>query len=68
MSTPSNKGEGPSLQWAWRLIDGHRAGRRVTQHQIDFALEAIERVTGRRPSSGTHYDDEGRLRNVSPRG
>lgn len=68
MNTMSNRGRRPSLQWAWRLIDDHQSGCRITQHQIDFAAKAIERVTGRRPLNGTHYDDERRFRNVSPRG
>lgn len=49
-------------------VADHRAGRRITQHQIDYAVEAIERVTGRRPSNGTGYDEEARLRNVKPYG
>jgi hypothetical protein len=34
----------------------------ITQHQVDLAIAAIENVHGCRPSSGTQYADEERLR------
>ena len=63
-----NKSKGGSLAWAWRLIDRHRAGASIKQHQIDFALEGIEKALGRRPCHGTMFDGEEHLRKrVVPR-
>jgi hypothetical protein len=38
---------GGSVAWAWRLIDRHRRREGVNQHQLEIAMQAIEKVTGR---------------------
>lgn len=65
MSTqPANASRGGSLKWAWRIIDDERAGRHVAQRQLDIAMQAIANVTGQRPTKGTQYADEERLRQM----
>lgn len=51
--------------WAWRMIDRHRNREKLTQHQLDFALAAIEQVTGRKPipgDPGYQFEGEAALR------
>ncbi|MFL9994318.1 hypothetical protein PQR34_28960 [Paraburkholderia sediminicola] len=71
MNAPLNPSKGGSLKWAWRIIDIRRARGQVDEHQIEYALNAIEAVHGRRPIHGSPtyaFDDEERLRvKVGPR-
>ncbi|NYH24673.1 hypothetical protein [Paraburkholderia bryophila] len=53
------------LYFAWKLIDRYRNREAINEHQIEFALKAIETVTGRRPIHGSQaleFEDEARLR------
>lgn len=50
---------------AWRMIDRHRNREKLTQHQLDFVLAAIEQVHGRRSINGSpmyEFSDESALR------
>ncbi|MGF6772897.1 hypothetical protein P3T18_005391 [Paraburkholderia sp. GAS199] len=51
--------------FAKRLIDRYRNREKLTQHQIEFALAAIEQVHSRRAIHGLatfEFEDEQRLR------
>jgi hypothetical protein len=51
--------------WAWRMIDRHRNRENINEHQIEYALKAIETVHSRRPIHGSptyRFDDEDILR------
>lgn len=66
MSTaPLNPSKGGSLKWAWAMLDRFRARQNVNEHQIEYALAAIETVHGRRPIHGSpiyEFDGEAELR------
>jgi len=53
------------LYFAWRMLDRYRNREAINEHQIEFALKAIESVHGRRPIAGSptyEFDDESALR------
>jgi hypothetical protein len=61
----SQPGARVGLYWAWLMLDRFRAKQAINPHQIEYALNAIEAVHGRRPIHGSptyEFEDEQRLR------
>jgi hypothetical protein len=65
MSALLNPSKGGSLKFAWKILDRGRNREAVSAHQIEFALQAIENVTGRAPIHGSptyEFENEAALR------